>query len=41
VKPVNLQIRQAEAADFPEVERMVVESFEPITWARSMSIWIA
>ena len=33
---MNLHIRQAEAADFPEVERMVIDSFEPITWARTL-----
>ena len=31
-----LQIREANATDFDGVERMVLESFKPITWARTL-----
>ena len=31
-----LQIREASPADYDDVENMVVESFKPITWARTL-----
>src|SRR5262249_3573299 len=31
-----LQIREASATDYDDVERMVLESFGPITWARTL-----
>jgi hypothetical protein len=30
----RLQIRPASERDYPEIEKLVLESFEPITWAR-------
>jgi ribosomal protein S18 acetylase RimI-like enzyme len=33
---MRLQVRAAGPADFPELERMILESFEPITWAKPL-----
>lgn len=32
----HLQIRPAEEQDYPVVERLIIDSFEPITWARTL-----
>jgi ribosomal protein S18 acetylase RimI-like enzyme len=32
----SLQIRPASDRDYPEIEKLVLESFEPITWARTL-----
>ena len=33
-----LQVRPAKEADFPAIEAMVIASFEPITWARTLDL---
>ena len=33
---MGLQIRVAEPPDHADVERLILESFEPVTWARSL-----
>ena len=33
---MRLQIREANETDYEDVERMVLESFKPITWARTL-----
>jgi ribosomal protein S18 acetylase RimI-like enzyme len=33
---MNLAVRLATAADFPAVEKMVIDSFEPITWQKKL-----
>lgn len=33
---MSLQIRQAKAEDYAEVEKMVIDSFEPVTWAKAL-----
>jgi hypothetical protein len=33
---MQMQIRQANEPDYPAIEKMVIESFEPITWFRTI-----
>jgi ribosomal protein S18 acetylase RimI-like enzyme len=33
---MELQIRPATEQDYPEIETMVIDSFEPVTWARTL-----
>ena len=33
---IQMQIRQASALDYPGIEKLVLDSFEPITWFRTL-----
>jgi ribosomal protein S18 acetylase RimI-like enzyme len=33
---MNMHIRVADAKDYEQIEKLILESFEPITWARAL-----